>query len=153
MKSTNYSSGNDPVSQLVRRLDAVEVNRMELKKLQDIKKELYPRHPESERQFKKAGQSLTYIPWHEATRILDSATGGHWEYQILRMDQVGDNVVVAVRVTLHALEGTFSVDGQGVEDINVRGYGDPFSNAESMAYRRACAKLGLGLYLYKRDKE
>jgi hypothetical protein len=30
-------------------------------------------------------------------------------------------------------------------------YGDPSSNAESMAFRRAAAKFGLGLYLYSRD--
>jgi len=29
-------------------------------------------------------------------------------------------------------------------------YGDPSSNAESMAFRRACAKFGLGLYLYSK---
>jgi len=30
-------------------------------------------------------------------------------------------------------------------------YGDPSSNAESMAFRQATAKFGLGLYLYEKD--
>jgi hypothetical protein len=30
-------------------------------------------------------------------------------------------------------------------------YGDPSSNAESMAFRRAAARFGLGLYLYRRS--
>jgi len=30
----------------------------------------------------------------------------------------------------------------------LRGYGDPSSNAEAMALKRAAAKFGLGLYLY-----
>lgn len=30
-------------------------------------------------------------------------------------------------------------------------YGDPSSNAESMAFRRAAARFGLGLYLYDKD--
>ncbi len=30
-------------------------------------------------------------------------------------------------------------------------YGDPSSNAESMAFRRAAAKFGLGLYFYSKD--
>jgi hypothetical protein len=30
-------------------------------------------------------------------------------------------------------------------------YGDPSSNAESQAFRRAAARFGLGLYLYEKD--
>ncbi|MEO0759702.1 MAG: hypothetical protein AAFV85_27410 [Cyanobacteria bacterium J06634_6] len=37
-----------------------------------------------------------------------------------------------------------SDDGSAVE----LAYGDPSSNAESMAFRRAAARFGLGLYLY-----
>ena len=32
--------------------------------------------------------------------------------------------------------------------MEVKGYGDPTSNAESMALRRAAAKFGLALALY-----
>jgi hypothetical protein len=32
----------------------------------------------------------------------------------------------------------------------LRGYGDPSSNAEAMALKRAAAKFGLGLYLYQK---
>jgi hypothetical protein len=119
--------------------------------LVDIKRELYPRHPDSERVFRKAGVDLTYIPWHHAVRILDAATGGYWSYEILRMDTTERYAIVAVRVTLHASDGDYPMDGQGLEELAVKGYGDPLSNAESMAFRRACAKLGLGLYLYKKD--
>lgn len=35
-----------------------------------------------------------------------------------------------------------------VEDTN---YGDPVQKAEAMAFRRACARLGLGLHLYHED--
>lgn len=121
------------------------------KTLLEIKKALYPRHPESERVFRKAGQDLTYIPWHEAVRILDKATGGFWTYKIDRMDTTEKYAVVAVTLTLHASDGDFSYDGQGLEPWSTTGYGDPLSNAESMAFRRACAKAGLGLYLYKKD--
>lgn len=123
----------------------------EVRSLVDIKRELYKRHPDSERVFRKGGADLTYIPWHEATRILDAATYGFWEYGIVNISVYDKEVVVHVTVTIHAKEGVFCVDGQGSEDVNMKGYGDAFSNAESMAYRRACAKLGLGLYLYKKD--
>ncbi len=121
------------------------------KPLVEIKRALYPRHPKSERIFRKAGTDLTYIPWHEAVRILDKATGGYWSYEIVRMDTTEKYAVVAVRVTIHASDGDYVMDGQGLEELSVKGYGDPLSNAESMAFRRACAHLGLGLYLYKKD--
>ncbi|MGC9506191.1 hypothetical protein [Baaleninema sp.] len=38
----------------------------------------------------------------------------------------------------------------GTEELNCNSYGDPSSNAESMAFRRAAAKFGLGLYLYQK---
>lgn len=37
-----------------------------------------------------------------------------------------------------------------VTELKELAYGDPSSNAESMAFRRAAAKFGLGLYLYDR---
>lgn len=121
------------------------------KSLADIKKALYPPHPESERSFKKQGADLTYIPWHHAVRIMDKATGGYWSYEILTMETTEKYAIVRVRVTVYAAEGAFAYDGQGLEELAVKGYGDPLSNAESMAFRRACAHIGLGLYLYKKD--
>lgn len=35
-----------------------------------------------------------------------------------------------------------------VEDTR---FGDPVQKAEAMAFRRACARLGLGLHLYHED--
>lgn len=33
------------------------------------------------------------------------------------------------------------------------GYGDAVQEAEAMAFRRACARFGLGLHLYHEDME
>jgi hypothetical protein len=38
------------------------------------------------------------------------------------------------------------------EKIVELAYGDPSSNAESMAFRRAAAKFNLGLYLYEKER-
>ena len=38
--------------------------------------------------------------------------------------------------------------GRAVKEARELAYGDPSSNAESMAFRRAAARFGLGLYLY-----
>jgi hypothetical protein len=54
-------------------------------------------------------------------------------------------------LTVPTAEGPVYYEATGFETLETVGYGDPASNAESMALRRAAAKLGLGLYLY--DKE
>jgi len=61
-----------------------------------------------------------------------------------------NRIFLTARITIHAAEGTFSREATGTELLNCGSYGDPSSNAESMALRRA-AKLGLGLYLYEKD--
>ena len=58
---------------------------------------------------------------------------------------------VKVRITIHAEEGSFSRESTGYEPLPVKGYGDPQSNAESMAFRRAWANWGLGRELYEKD--
>jgi hypothetical protein len=45
-------------------------------------------------------------------------------------------------------EGVIWREATGYEPLPVKGYGDPTSTAESMALRRAAAKIGLCLYLY-----
>lgn len=39
---------------------------------------------------------------------------------------------------------------RSVTESRELGYGDPSSNAESMAFRRTAARFGLGLYLYEK---
>jgi hypothetical protein len=58
---------------------------------------------------------------------------------------------MTVQITIHAAEGDFKRDGTGLERLDVGSYGDPQSNAESMAFRRAAARFGLGLHLYDGD--
>jgi hypothetical protein len=105
-----------------------------------------------------------YIPWFNACKILDRCTGGHWEYFITNMHTTSDRIFVTVRITIYAQERSFSRDATGTEllkreitdrstgEVQVKelAYGDPSSNAESMALRRAAAKFGLVLYLYNK---
>ena len=69
------------------------------------------------------------------------------------------------RLTIPTSEGTVYREATGTEELKREkfnsqtgeleikeiAYGDPSSNAESMCFRRAAAKLGLALYLYKTD--
>ena len=91
------------------------------------------------------------------------------------MHTTRDRLFVTYRLIIHAEEGTFTREATGTEllkedkPIKQNGrvlrdeygnavtrrvelaYGDPSSNAESMAFRRAAAKFGLGLHLYEKD--
>jgi hypothetical protein len=42
-------------------------------------------------------------------------------------------------------------EATGTASVDDTSYGDPVQKAEAMAFRRACARLGLGLHLYHED--
>jgi hypothetical protein len=47
-------------------------------------------------------------------------------------------------------QGVVFREAPGTEDEELKGYGNPSSNAEAIALKRAAAKFGLGLYLYQK---
>ena len=105
---------------------------------------------------KQGGKDLTFIPWHQANRILDKYAIG-WSWSILTTTLSDDRIFVTGRLTVPTADGDVSRDAIGTEllkettrdgEIRERAYGDPSSNAESMAFKRAAARFGLGLYLY-----
>ncbi len=65
------------------------------------------------------------------------------------------------RLILNTVDGIIWKEATGTEllkewsekkqEMTELAYGDPSSSAESMAFRRAAAKFGLGLYLYDKD--
>ena len=93
------------------------------------------------------GNKITYIPWYVANRILSKYCIG-WTWEITKFETSSDRVFLVGRLTIPTSEGNIYREATGTESLNCSSYGDPSSNAESMAFRRACAKFGLGLYLY-----
>jgi hypothetical protein len=121
---------------------------------------------------------LTFVPWFNVAKLLDRCAPG-WEGSINHIQQAGDRLILTYRLTIHAQEGEFTREATGTEllkedreiwigekpnrqqlkdefdrpvtEPRELAYGDPSSNAESMAFRRAAAKFGLGLYLYEKD--
>ncbi|URD53775.1 hypothetical protein [Chroococcidiopsis sp. CCNUC1] len=97
--------------------------------------------------------------------LLDRCTGGHWDYQITNIHTTSDRLILTARITIYADEGSFTREATGTEtlkevyfdkttqskQIREWAYGDTSSKSESMAFRRAAAKFGLGLYLYQKD--
>jgi hypothetical protein len=114
--------------------------------LTDLKKPIADKHLKS----KKAGSSsVTYIPWYNAIKYLDYFAPG-WSYRIVSVSHVGQNCIVVAEISIPTKDGVITRQATGLEDDSKSGYGDPASNAESTALRRAAAKFGLALYLYEK---
>jgi hypothetical protein len=107
---------------------------------------------------KQGGKTIPFIPWHIANRILDKYCPG-WCWEITRIvtsDEAcappsGGRLFLTGRLTIPTSEGNIYREATGTELLACGSYGDPSSNAESMAFRRAAARFGLGLYLYDKD--
>lgn len=70
-----------------------------------------------------------------------------WEFTV-NTSFDGSKVCVVGSLTIKAKEGDFTRSATGNESSDLEAYGDPYSNAEAQAFRRACARWGLGLHLW-----
>jgi hypothetical protein len=107
-----------------------------------------------------------FLHWHTVAAILDTYAPG-WEGEIVRIEKVGSQgkdsqgkdtqgkvrLAVTYRLTIHAAEGSFSTDGDGMEDEDKDDYGDAMTSAVATAMKRAAAKRGVGRALYDKDKK
>ncbi|KAI3728475.1 hypothetical protein L6452_17112 [Arctium lappa] len=94
----------------------------------------------------------TFIPWYHANRMLSFyAPGWCGEIRDVIFSDTG-SVTVVYRVTVRGSDGEAHRESTGTvssatNDENV----DPVAAAEEIAFCRACARFGLGLYLYHED--
>lgn len=100
---------------------------------------------------KKIGD-VEFIAWPNLCKILNQYTDGNWEWKI-RTQFMGDRTLVEGSLTIHGNDGSLTREATGNEMSDVDGYGDPSSNAEAMALRRAAAKFGIGLYLWDKKSQ
>ena len=96
---------------------------------------------------KMGGNPITFAPWYVYTRILNYYAPG-WSKRVV-VTPIGGQLVVTVAISIPCAEGVVTREATGIEDDSVKGFGDTASNAESMAFRRACAQFGLGLHFYE----
>src|SRR5262249_41283589 len=106
-----------------------------------------PVSPQRLKQRTQGGRTLSYIPWFQAVRYLDKFAPA-WRYEIRSVAQVGDNLVMTVRITIPCAEGEVWREASALEPIKGTGFGDAATNCESAALRRAASKFGLCLNLY-----
>ncbi|XP_065869486.1 DNA repair RAD52-like protein 1, mitochondrial [Euphorbia lathyris] len=121
--------------------------------LSEILKVLNKKVPDSLiRQRLEDGSSIKYIPWHLVNRIMNlHAPEWSGEVRNIIYSADGKSVSVVYRVTLYGTDAEMYRESIGTASTNDVGYGDPVQKAEAMAFRRACARFGLGLHLYHED--
>ena len=119
--------------------------------LTDLSKPIAPQHLKQKPKGKGDKRiTLTYLPWYHAIRYLDFFAPG-WCSEIRHVTCFGERVIVTVRLSIPTAEGWIYREATGTEEEPEEGdqmYGDPSSNSEAMALKRAAAKFGLALYLY-----
>ncbi|MDY7015038.1 MAG: DUF1071 domain-containing protein [Cyanobacteriota bacterium] len=108
--------------------------------------------------------NAAYIPWYRAVTILNKYCPG-WCWEIVKLQMSADRIFLVGRLSVPTSNGLIYREATGTEELKrlvlnektqnkeiaELAYGDPSSNAESMAFRRAAAKFGLGLQLYEKE--
>ena len=122
-----------------------------------------PFSPEMERELRKGGTSLVYIPVSEVITRLNKVIGvDNWSFEIISCGRDildPDYVVAHIRMTWYAA-GTFNVtrDGIGGQKIkrtkngDIVDLGDEMKGAVSDALKKAAQTLGVGLYLARSEE-
>jgi hypothetical protein len=123
-----------------------------------------PFPPEMERELRKGGTTLVYIPVSEVIARLNRIFGIHgWSSEIIRCERDAldpDFIVAHVRLNVH-IDDNFRMvqkDGFGGQKIkrtkqgDIVDLGDEFKGAVSDALKKAAQQLGVGLYLARSDE-
>ncbi|KAL4583171.1 hypothetical protein LXL04_007737 [Taraxacum kok-saghyz] len=123
--------------------------------ISEILKELNKKVPDSLIRTRQEanGFSIKYIPWHIVNRIMN-LHAPEWSGEVRSINYApdGKSVSVTYRVTLYGTDAEIFRESTGTSWVEeVGGYGDPVQKAEAMAFRRACARFGLGLHLYHEE--
>lgn len=85
-----------------------------------------------------------YLKWDVICNILDTLIGmDSWEWQIVSQGSIQSRHILVGRLTIHGDDRSISRDATGTSEAHTK-VGDPISNSEAMAFRRAAAKFGLG---------
>jgi hypothetical protein len=131
---------------------------------QALMNEPFPK--EVERQLKKGGTSLTYIPVSEVITRLNKVLGfDGWSYEIIKCERDAldpDFIVAHVRLTVYPPDGAqfliVNKDGFGGQKIkrtkngDIVDLGDEMKGAVSDALKKAAQALGIGLYLARSEE-
>ncbi|PIN01172.1 hypothetical protein CDL12_26325 [Handroanthus impetiginosus] len=117
--------------------------------LAEILRDLNKRIPDNI--IKSHEDHSTFIPWYQANRMLSFyAPGWCGEIRDVIFSENG-SVTVVYRVTVRGSDGEAHRESTGTVSPGNDNIVDPVAAAEEIAFCRACARFGLGLYLYHED--
>jgi hypothetical protein len=145
------------------RKQEAQQERQRIAKIQQELSEPFP--AEVERQLKKGGTYLTYIPVSEVITRLNKTLGfDAWSYEIIKCERDSldpDFIVAHVRMSIYPGTDKFvsvTKDGFGGQKIKrtkqgeIVDLGDEFKGAVSDALKKAAQALGVGLYLARTEE-
>lgn len=92
----------------------------------------------------QGGKTIKYLDWTTVADILDHHSST-WSYSIKEVKELAKMIVVTVALTVDGV----TRENTGCEDLDIKGFGDPVSNAVAMAFKRAAALFGVGRDLYQ----
>ena len=123
---------------------------------EDIKKELRKPTPKKERRTRAGpgGMKLTYAPWSYVADRLNEVFGPNWSFESIVEPKMHDGqVIVGVRL-ITPLGHQDAYGGHKYLPNNPNAsYADALQSAMSKALRRAAARWGIALDLYRGDEE
>ncbi len=143
-----------------------KIRKEEKEHLVRVQRELSePFPPEVQRQLKKGGTYLTYIPVSEVITRLNKVLGfDAWSYEIIKCERDSldpDFIVAHVRMSIYPGTDKFvsvTKDGFGGQKIkrtkqgDIVDLGDEFKGAVSDALKKAAQAIGVGLYLARTEE-
>ena len=150
--------------------DWYEIRKKEIQESRDAMVKMHhelsePFPKEVERQLKKGGAYLTYIPVSEVINRLNKVLGfDAWSYEIIKCERDAldpDFIVAHVRMTIYPGADRFASvtkDGFGGQKIKrtktgeIVDLGDEFKGAVSDALKKAAQACGVGLYLARSEE-
>ncbi len=103
------------------------------------------------KKLNKGGSSIDYIAWFDIATLLDDRTD-YWQWEITNLTTTDKRIFMVGKLTIFCDDGELMQSATATEELNCSSYGDPSSNAEAMAMRRASAKFGLARYLWSKEE-
>ena len=98
----------------------------------------------------RGSYTLDVLSWYDAADLMDERAPG-WEMQVSDPIITGKNLLVKVSITIHGSDGSVTRENTGIESLNTDSYGDAFSNAMAMAFKRVCAMHGMGRDMWRNE--
>ncbi|KAK1570975.1 hypothetical protein Q3G72_010048 [Acer saccharum] len=117
--------------------------------LNEILRDLNKRIPDNI--ITKSPNSSTFVSWFHANRMMSFyAPGWCGEVRDVIFSDNG-SVTVVYRITIHGSDGEAHRESTGTVSSSDSDIVDPVAAAEEIAFCKACARFGLGLYLYHEE--